>query len=138
VQLVCIHSSFTSLYVTPQFRNQRFGKVHCSIAAITGQPYGSIFEISKGGLRLLSGQDHLKHSEASSASLSAAAAEGADNRDLIDTNTSQRLTDDDIRVMRSDGASGSEIIKALVNNSESWHTKTQFSQQKWLARKEQK
>ena len=106
--------------------------------AIVGQKYGSVFEIGKGGLRLLPGQDHLRHADASSASLSAEAAEGADNRDLIDANTSQKLTDDDIKEMRSGGASGSEIIEALVQNSDSWHTKTQFSQQKWLARKEQK
>ena len=60
----------------------------CSIMAIVGQKYGSVFEIGKGGLRLLPGQDHLRHADASSASLSAEAAEGADNRDLIDANTS--------------------------------------------------
>ena len=44
----------------------------------------------------------------------------------------------DWQELRASGATGAEIIAALQQNSESFEKKTAFSQQKWLARKEQK
>jgi tRNA (adenine58-N1)-methyltransferase non-catalytic subunit len=61
-----------------------------------------------------------------------------DNRSFTDTNTAQKLTDADIHQLRDSGASAKEIITSLITNSETWNNKTEFSQEKWLMRKQKK
>jgi tRNA (adenine-N(1)-)-methyltransferase non-catalytic subunit len=63
---------------------------------------------------------------------------GADNRDLVDTNTSQTLTSDDIAAMKAAGHAGEKIISALVENSATFATKTAFSQEKYIRKKQLK
>lgn len=119
--------------------NQRFGKLNCSVIPLIGQPYGSIFELTKKGMSRLFDTDSLTQADEGSALLSPGAADSCDNRSLVDTNTSQKLTHAEIEAMKLDPkVSGKEIIQALVHNSDTWESKTQFSQQKWLARKQQK
>ena len=60
------------------------------------------------------------------------------NRSFTDTNTAQKLTDADIHQLRESGASAKEIITSLITNSETWNNKTEFSQEKWLMRKQKK
>ena len=118
----------------------KYGKYHVSVGVIVGKRYGSVFEIGakKKQLVHLPGETHLTRSESESAALPENAAESADNRRLVDSTDNQKLSAEAIAELRSSGASGQEIIAALVANSESWESKTAFSQQKWLARKEQK
>lgn len=54
-----------------------------------------------------------------------------DNRAYMDTNTAQKLEDEDIQRMREEGASGTDIIKSLIANSETFNAKTSFAQEKW-------
>lgn len=61
-----------------------------------------------------------------------------DNRNLIDDNSAQKLQQKEIGDLRDAGTSGSDIIKKLVQNSATFHTKTEFSQAKYLKRKRQK
>ncbi len=61
-----------------------------------------------------------------------------DNSKFFDTNTAQKLTPSDLQMLKEQGASGSDIIRNLINNSETWSSKTQFAQQKWLARKQKR
>jgi tRNA (adenine58-N1)-methyltransferase non-catalytic subunit len=117
----------------------RLGKKHVNVGAIIGSSYGDIFEIGVRKLVYLPGALYLKRSEVSSAALAEDAATTHDNRNLTDAGSShQKLQPQDIAEMRTSGASGEQIIEALVKNSSTWESKTQFSQQKWLARKEQK
>lgn len=62
----------------------------------------------------------------------------SDNRTYADTNTAQKLSTSAIADMRESGASGQEIIQRLVENSETWGAKTEFSKQKYLKKKQQK
>lgn len=62
----------------------------------------------------------------------------SDNRTYADTNTAQKLSPSAIVTLREGGASGQEIIQKLVENSETWDTKTEFSKQKYLKKKQQK
>lgn len=59
-----------------------------------------------------------------------------DNRSLIGDRTNQKLTEDDILRMKSEG--GEQIVKRLVQSSSTFHTKNIFSQEKYLKRKKQK
>ncbi|KUF86724.1 Non-canonical poly(A) RNA polymerase [Phytophthora nicotianae] len=61
-----------------------------------------------------------------------------DNRHYADTNSAQTLKQTDIGELREKGASGKEIIQKLVENSSTWETKTEFSKQKYLKKKQQK
>lgn len=72
------------------------------------------------------------------ASSSSSTTMTGDNRSFTDTNTAQKLTDADIHQLRDSGASAKEIITSLITNSETWNNKTEFSQEKWLMRKQKK
>ena len=61
-----------------------------------------------------------------------------DNRDLVDNNLNQKLTQQEILAMQDTGASGETIIKALVQNSASYQSKTEFSKAKYLKKKAKK
>lgn len=61
-----------------------------------------------------------------------------DNRHYADTNSAQTLKQTDIGELREKGATGKEIIQKLVENSSTWETKTEFSKQKYLKKKQQK
>ncbi|CAI5502814.1 unnamed protein product [Closterium sp. Naga37s-1] len=71
------------------------------------------------------------------------AAEGSsdgvkDNRNLIDDNTAQKLSASEIEALKRQAASGHEVVRALAANSVSFHTKTDFAQEKYLRKKQKK
>lgn len=61
-----------------------------------------------------------------------------DNSGYVDTNTAQKLKDADILKLREEGYNGTEIIKILIENSETFNRKTDYAQEKWIKRKEKK
>ncbi|KAL3921653.1 MAG: hypothetical protein SGILL_002635 [Bacillariaceae sp.] len=62
----------------------------------------------------------------------------SDNRNLVDSNDSQRLEYHEIEELKNSGAHGSEIIDKLIQNSATFDQKTEFSKAKWIARKQKK
>ena len=63
----------------------------------------------------------------------------ADNRDLVDDNTSQGLSYESVRRLASSPTStGASIVAALVSNSSTFVTKTAFSKAKYVRRKQLK
>jgi hypothetical protein len=60
------------------------------------------------------------------------------NAHFFDDNSAQKLNHEDIAAMRETGTSGMTIIKSLIKNSDTFASKTTFSQQKWIKRKKQK
>ncbi|PSS31260.1 TRNA (adenine(58)-N(1))-methyltransferase non-catalytic subunit like [Actinidia chinensis var. chinensis] len=64
--------------------------------------------------------------------------ESKDNRALVDNNTAQSLTGEDIDSMRRQGATGDEIVQALIANSATFEKKTSFSQEKYRLKKQKK
>jgi len=63
---------------------------------------------------------------------------GEDNRDLVDNESSQKLSKQEIIKMREDGVDGKEIVEKLIENSETFQNKTKFSQAKFLKKKAKK
>uniref|UniRef100_A0A182W909 tRNA (adenine(58)-N(1))-methyltransferase non-catalytic subunit TRM6 n=1 Tax=Anopheles minimus TaxID=112268 RepID=A0A182W909_9DIPT len=63
---------------------------------------------------------------------------GNDNRNIIDDRQSQTLSTEEILKLREECESSSEVIGKLVENSKSFATKTEYSQEKYLKRKEKK
>ena len=61
-----------------------------------------------------------------------------DNSTYYDSNTAQKLKAKDIGDLREQGASGHDIIRQLIQNSDTWQSKSQFAREKWLARKQKR
>ena len=61
-----------------------------------------------------------------------------DNRNLIDDNTSQTLTQTQVHTILSTQTPGSTIVAALISNSSTFSSKTAFSQAKYVKRKQLK
>uniref|UniRef100_T1GR17 tRNA (adenine(58)-N(1))-methyltransferase non-catalytic subunit TRM6 n=1 Tax=Megaselia scalaris TaxID=36166 RepID=T1GR17_MEGSC len=66
------------------------------------------------------------------------AESGSDNRNIKDDGGSQKLGNEEILKLREDIADSSKIIETLVENSTSFNSKTVYSQEKYLKRKEKK
>ncbi|EZA59176.1 tRNA (adenine(58)-N(1))-methyltransferase non-catalytic subunit TRM6 isoform X2 [Ooceraea biroi] len=63
---------------------------------------------------------------------------GQDNRSITDDGTSQRLSKEEILQLREAGKTGKEIIGSLIENSRSFAAKTEYSQEKYIKKKERK
>ena len=61
-----------------------------------------------------------------------------DNRDIVDKNSSQKLSREEIEAMRDSGTSGEAVMAALIENSDTFAKKTKFSQAKFLKKKARK
>lgn len=63
---------------------------------------------------------------------------GVDNRNIRDDGQSQILSNEEIEEMRNKVSDSKEMIETLVANSKSFNEKTEFSQEKYLKKKEKK
>lgn len=112
----------------------KFLKKTYSVKPLLGAPYGSVFEVQKTQLVRVEGK---MSSEMELAALmpssSGDAASAPAVEDTVDG--AQVLDGDDIAAMRAQGASGHEIISALVENSATWSGKTEFAKEKYLKKK---
>jgi tRNA (adenine-N(1)-)-methyltransferase non-catalytic subunit len=115
--------------------DQKIGRSRVSVKNMIGYPYGSIFEICDRKLKYINIENN---EETTSFESCYKDQEGGDNRGYADTNTAQKLTDEDIQKLRASGASSSEIIQSLISNSDTWAAKTVFAQEKWMKKKQQK
>jgi len=100
---------------------------------IINKEYGQSYKILAGNLILSS----MKKKDDKIAT----AISGADNRCLNDmpgSQNSQSLKQDEIELLKQSGASGDEIVKKIVESSSSFSSKTKFSQNKYLKKKQKK
>lgn len=63
---------------------------------------------------------------------------GKDNRNITDDGDSQQMTKDDIMKLKDNDVSSSDIVGMLVGSSKTFASKTEFSQEKYLKKKEKK
>ncbi|XP_035535078.1 tRNA (adenine(58)-N(1))-methyltransferase non-catalytic subunit TRM6 [Morone saxatilis] len=96
-----------------------------------GHLYSTTFEIGSGGVLQLR---KLRDAESSSDAKEA----GTDNRNIVDDGKSQKLTRDDIEMLKEQGLKGQEIIQQLIDNSSTFRDKTGFSQDKYIKKKKKK
>ena len=103
---------------------------------IFGHRFGSSFEVNKNrGLSLINVTELLEQSI--DAETPIASEQEKDNRFILDDGKSQKLSKDDIDLIRSEMDS-TEIINQLVKNSSTFQQKTSFAQQKYLKKKQKK
>ncbi|KAK7906792.1 hypothetical protein WMY93_015404 [Mugilogobius chulae] len=96
-----------------------------------GHLYNTTFEIQGGHLQLK------KISDAGDANDSKEVA-GVDNRNIVDDGKSQKLTRDDIEMLKEKGLKGQEIIQQLIDNSSTFKDKTEYAQDKYIKKKKKK
>ncbi|KAN0028709.1 hypothetical protein ACTFIV_010561 [Dictyostelium citrinum] len=111
----------------------KIGKKQILINSVIGESYYSSFQVSneKNILERITQKeidDRLNN-------LVELNQNDADNRNLDQNNTAQKLTQEDINEMKQKGTDSNTIIKTIVENSESFKTKTSFSQIKYLKKK---
>ena len=63
---------------------------------------------------------------------------GKDNRDITDDDSSQALTIKDIEQLKDDAVDSNDIVEKLISNSKTFNSKTEFSQEKYMIKKEKK
>ncbi|KAL9246238.1 hypothetical protein vseg_019800 [Gypsophila vaccaria] len=119
----------------------KVGKKNCSLQPIIGCPFGSLFSVETGkeGIflsRVLPTDDEC--STVDKEEEEETNGELRDNRALVDNNTAQTLTGEDIEELRKQGATGEQIVEALIANSATFDKKTSFSQEKYRLRKQKK
>ncbi|KAL2468255.1 eukaryotic initiation factor 3 gamma subunit family protein [Forsythia ovata] len=112
----------------------KIGNKNCSLQPLIGCPFGSSFQVEDGKEGPVLSRV-LQSTEGTNLQIM---EESRDNRRLVDNNSAQSLTGEDIDEMRRKGASGDEIVKALIANSATFEKKTAFSQEKYLLKKQKK
>ncbi|GAB4852513.1 hypothetical protein Ancab_016727 [Ancistrocladus abbreviatus] len=118
----------------------KIGKKNCSLRPLIGCPFGSLFRVETGKdgaylsrvLQTEEGNDAPEKEDGIREDVL------KDNREIIDNNKAQSLTGEDIDAMRRQGATGDEIVEALIANSATFEKKTSFSQEKYRLRKQKK
>eukprot|EP00803_Ostreobium_quekettii_P010479 evm.model.scf_155.6 EVM.evm.TU.scf_155.6 scf_155:79033-84542(+) len=113
-------------------RKVKLGNKTAILDVVFGHPYGSVFQLSSEGA------DPTRVYKAMNTGQSAAVTEGRSNKDLVDDNSAQQLTAQDIQLMKDSGKEGPEIIDALVANSSTFQERTEFSQDKYKKKKAKK
>ncbi|XVE56154.1 hypothetical protein DITRI_Ditri03aG0214700 [Diplodiscus trichospermus] len=118
----------------------KIGNKTCSLQPLIGCPFGSLFQVESGKetpylSRFIPPTEENNVQDEGSCQLQ---EESRDNRAIIDNNQAQCLTDEDIGAMRRQGATGNEIVEALIANSSTFEKKTQFSQEKYRLKKQKK
>ncbi|KAH8377964.1 hypothetical protein KR093_008139 [Drosophila rubida] len=122
------------------------GKEHLELKSLLDQPYGSTFKMcvkeSKAGKRGAQRQHTLElvseNELRSIRDVLNISSSGADNRDIRDNGEAQALKSEDIEQLREACNESSKIIEKLVENSKTFHTRTEYSQDKYLLKKEKK
>lgn len=116
------------------------GKDHINLANINGERYFTTFkmllsECSKKRIYDLEPCPDFKINIINEISV---AESGDDNRNIVDNGQSQQLTAEQIDELKGSGKTSTEIVAEIVENSKSFANKTEFSQEKYLRKKEKK
>lgn len=117
------------------------GKELLELRNIASKPYFTTFKmVPKGGAKgkRTNTLEPCTDKTAITESLIASKGSGVDNRHITDDGLSQSLTPDDIQKLREECSSSSEIVSQIVENSKTFASKTEYSQEKYLKKKEKK
>ncbi|KAK9711983.1 tRNA (adenine(58)-N(1))-methyltransferase non-catalytic subunit trm6 [Basidiobolus ranarum] len=99
---------------------------------IIGKPFGHSYEVvGRNQIQLT------RH-----AGLSVITETTANNREIVDDNTSQKLSHEDVEKLKQTGlqggVSGDTIVETLVENHSAFEKKTEYSKAKYIKKKEKK
>ncbi|XP_057318107.1 tRNA (adenine(58)-N(1))-methyltransferase non-catalytic subunit TRM6 [Microplitis mediator] len=118
------------------------GKEQVEMAGVINKPYWTTFKMigpvstSKNGLKTITLE--VAEKAETSENLHKGLASGSDNRSINDDGMSQKLSKAEIEDLREAGKSSKEIVGYLIENSSSFSSKTEYSQEKYIKKKETK
>lgn len=134
-------------YILDVNGEKKINKSRVSLKEIIGQPYGAVFELNNRKFQRVSEQIQAEvelydAEDTGENEIVAALAEPGrmrgDNSTFVDTNTAQKLSNEDIIKLKDSGMSADNIIKHLIQNSDTFAVKTEYAQAKWIKKKENK
>lgn len=135
--LIIQRQGYTKLHKIKPRGTITLGKDVIELDNIVGHKYYETFRmiVKPGSKRLytLKGVDELTTKNQLNIEQS-----GVDNRNIIDDGNSQGLTKDEIEKLRDQAVSSSDIVEKLIANSRTFSSKTEYSQEKYLKKKEKK
>ncbi|XP_066998680.2 tRNA (adenine(58)-N(1))-methyltransferase non-catalytic subunit TRM6 isoform X2 [Anabrus simplex] len=137
--IVIQRQSYMKLLRVKQNGSVMLGKDQLKLDAIVNRPFFTTYKMeprkpSKRDFILTECDSAVSLAEQLSESLSG----GIDNRNISDDGNSQLLSTEDIVGMRDSGMAGHEIVGQLIENSKTFKNKTEYSQVKYLKKKEKK
>jgi tRNA (adenine58-N1)-methyltransferase non-catalytic subunit len=151
-----------SSYILQVNGEKKINKSRVSLKEIVGEPYGAVFELNNRKFKRISETEQCEVEQydpdavteafdVASSSVEDALGSGVtavensgttvikgDNSTYVDTNTAQKLTPADILKLKESGTSAQDIIKQLIDNSDTFAAKTEYAQMKWIKKKENK
>lgn len=113
------------------------GKQMIRLEKAVGKPFGSLFELKKQDLIFVEQNDFIDVF-ANDILPESTKTTDIDNRSLVDDGKSQKLTRNEIEELKSKGCDAVDIVRTIVEHSSSFKEKTQFSQEKYIKRKQSK
>ncbi|XP_038078991.1 tRNA (adenine(58)-N(1))-methyltransferase non-catalytic subunit TRM6-like [Patiria miniata] len=117
------------LYQVWRKRRVHLDKKHFFLDEAIGKPYGTTWDVHGQNVCLVTPDEERDEDVREG---------GTDNRGINDDTRSQKLSDEDIKALKSKGQHGAAIVEQLVENSTSFKEKTVYSQAKYLKKKRDK
>ncbi|XP_047992156.1 tRNA (adenine(58)-N(1))-methyltransferase non-catalytic subunit TRM6 [Leguminivora glycinivorella] len=115
------------------------GRDSVNLTGIEGCRFHSVFKlIPKGGKRTKEFSVQLTEEAGDLKDEINVKTSGTDNRNIFDDGQSQKLSYSEIEELRNDAKKASDIVETLISNSNTFSNKTEFSQEKYLRKKEKK
>ncbi|PRP73946.1 hypothetical protein PROFUN_08139 [Planoprotostelium fungivorum] len=124
-----------------------FRKKKVKIDALIGQPWGCVFQVDANRKLVRTTESVLRgvKIEASAAEVDRELDDGSVPKDVALDNVAettkpsvQKLDQDVLRDMKQKGDGGQQIIQALMDNSSTFGEKTEYSKEKYIAKKKKK
>lgn len=136
--IVVQRQSFTKLHKLKANGTVSLGKDQVELESVIGKPYYTTFRMvtrpkNKRVYALEVSEEYVNCIQNVNIDKS-----GVDNRDIIDDGRSQQLTTEEISKLRDDALSSTDIVEKLITNSKTFGAKTEYSQEKYLKKKERK
>lgn len=138
IHVVVKKQSFSKIYKVSENGTLMLGKNQkVEMHEVVGKPFWSTFEmVPKRGSKNIYSLKLVERTE--SWNDLKGQLSGQDNRFITDDGTSQKLSKEEILRLQEDGKTGKEIIGSLIENSTSFTAKTEYSQEKYIKKKERK
>lgn len=117
------------------------GKELLELRNIASMPYSTTFKmVAKTGAKgkRISTLEPCTDKSYLTENIIASKGSGIDNRNITDDGLSQSLTPEEIQKLRDECSSSTEIVSQIVENSKTFSSKTEYSQAKYLKKKEKK
>jgi tRNA (adenine-N(1)-)-methyltransferase non-catalytic subunit len=116
------------------------GRDEIHMESIIGRPVWTTYKMEpkRGGGKRVFVLRECDTSESFAEHLKKDLSSGSDNRNIFDDGRSQLLSTEEIIGLRTSGMSGQAIVGQLIENSKTFRDKTEYSQEKYLKKKEKK